>query len=54
MTPALVLVVDDDPATRKVARANLALEGFEVLTAASAPEALQRLAESDPLALVQQ
>jgi two-component system, NtrC family, response regulator AtoC len=48
----LVLVVDDDPGTRKVARANLSLERFEVLVAASAAEAMERLAESDPLALV--
>jgi two-component system response regulator AtoC len=48
----LVLVVDDDPGTRKVARANLGLEGFEVLVASSAAEALARLAESDPLAIV--
>ena len=52
MSAELVLLVDDDPATRKVARANLSLEGFEVVTAASAGEALQRLAECDPLALV--
>jgi two-component system response regulator AtoC len=48
----LVLVVDDDPGTRKVARANLALEGFEVLVASSGQEALARLAESDPFAMV--
>jgi two-component system response regulator AtoC len=48
----LVLVVDDDPGTRKVARANLGLEGFEVLVASSGAEALARLAESDPLAVV--
>jgi two-component system response regulator AtoC len=48
----LVLVVDDDPGTRKVARANLSLEGFDVLVASSGAEALERLAESDPLALV--
>jgi two-component system response regulator AtoC len=35
-----------------VARANLALEGFEVLVASCGTEALARLAESDPLALV--
>ncbi len=52
MSAELVLLVDDDPATRKVARANLSLEGFEVVTAASAGDALQRLAECDPLALV--
>lgn len=49
---ALVLLVDDDPGTRKVARANLGLEGFEVLLASSGAEALARLAESDPLAVV--
>ncbi len=49
---ALVLLVDDDPGTRKVARANLGLEGFEVLLASSGSEALARLAESDPLAVV--
>jgi two-component system, NtrC family, response regulator AtoC len=48
----LVLVVDDDPGTRKVARANLGLEGFEVLVASSGAEALARLAEADPLAMV--
>jgi two-component system response regulator AtoC len=48
----LVLLVDDDASTRKVARANLALEGFEVLPASSGAEALARLAETDPLALV--
>jgi two-component system response regulator AtoC len=48
----LILLVDDDPGTRKVARANLGLEGFEVLVASSGAEALARLAESDPLALV--
>ena len=52
MSSDLVLLVDDDPGARKVAKANLSLEGFEVLTAASAGEALARLAESDPLALV--
>ena len=48
----LVLVVDDDPGTRKVARANLSLEGFEMVVASSGAEALARLGESDPLALV--
>jgi two-component system response regulator AtoC len=48
----LVLLVDDDPGTRKVARANLGLEGFEVLLASSGAEALDRLAEGDPLAVV--
>ena len=49
---ALVLLVDDDPGTRKVARANLGLEGFDVLLASSGSEALARLGESDPLAVV--
>ena len=48
----LVLVVDDDPGARKVARGNLGLEGFEVLLASSGAEALARLAEADPLAVV--
>jgi two-component system response regulator AtoC len=48
----LILFVDDDPGTRKVARANLPLDGFEVLVASSGAEALARLAESDPLAVV--
>jgi two-component system, NtrC family, response regulator AtoC len=48
----LVLVVDDDPGTRKVARANLSLEGFEVLLASDGREALARLGEADPLAVV--
>jgi two-component system response regulator AtoC len=48
----LVLLADDDASTRKVAKANLALEGFEVLLASSGGEALARLAESDPLAVV--
>jgi two-component system response regulator AtoC len=48
----LVLLVDDDPGTRKVARANLALEGFDILVASGGAEALERLAASDPLAIV--
>jgi two-component system response regulator AtoC len=48
----LVLLVDDDPGTRKVGRANLGLEGFEVIVASSGGEALTRLAETDPLAVV--
>ena len=49
---APVLVVDDDPGTRKVARANLSLEGFDVVVASSAQEALSRLGEADPMAVV--
>ncbi len=48
----LILFVDDDPNNRKVARANLPLDGFEVLVASSGAEALARLAEADPLAVV--
>jgi len=48
----LILFVDDDPNTRKVARANLPLDGFDVLVASSGAEALARLAEDDPLAMV--
>ena len=48
----LVLVVDDDPGTRKVARGNLGLEGFEVLLASSGTEALDLLSGTDPLAVV--
>ncbi len=50
--PAQVLLVDDDPGTRKVGRANLGLEGFDVLLASSGAEALSRIAEGDPLAMV--
>jgi two-component system response regulator AtoC len=52
LSDAQILLVDDDPGTRKVARANLGLEGFEVVTASSGGEALALLASSDPLALV--
>ncbi len=52
MNGDLVLLVDDDPGVRKVAKANLSLEGFEVLTASSSGEALTRLSETDPLAIV--
>ncbi len=47
-----ILLVDDDPGTRKVARGNLSLEGFDVLLASCGREALSRLAECDPLAVV--
>ena len=47
-----ILLVDDDASTRKVARANLSLEGFDVAVASCAAEALARLAEGDPLAMV--
>ena len=47
-----ILLVDDDASTRKVAKANLALEGFDVAVASSGAEALARLGEGDPLAMV--
>jgi two-component system response regulator AtoC len=50
--PGLVLLVDDDAGARKVARANLALEGFEVVVASSGREALEKLAGADPFAVV--
>jgi two-component system phosphate regulon response regulator PhoB len=38
-SPPSVLVVDDDPALRLLARVNLELEGFEVVEAATVDEA---------------
>ncbi len=52
MNGDLVLLVDDDPGVRKVAKANLSLEGFEILTASSAAQAIALLSENDPLAIV--
>jgi len=49
---AAILVVDDEAGTRKVARANLSLEGFEVTVASTAHEALTRLSDADFLAVV--
>ena len=51
-TDVPILVVDDDPGTRKVARANLGLSGFEVLLASGGEDALRVLRERDPLAMV--
>ena len=47
-----ILVVDDDPGTRKVAAANLGMEGFDIVLASCAEEALERLETCDPLAMV--
>ena len=52
MSGAAILVVDDEAGTRKVARANLSLEGFEVTVASTAHEALTRLSDADFLAVV--
>jgi CheY-like chemotaxis protein len=43
MTPAPILIVDDNPANLKLARVLLSQEGFEVRTAADAAEALRVL-----------
>ena len=43
----VVLVVDDDPRNRKVMRAMLGSEGWDVVEAASGEEALQAAAKSD-------
>lgn len=47
-----VLVVDDDPDARVLARAVLETRGYEVLEAADGVEALQRLRHDGPVALV--
>ena len=43
---ARILLVEDDPDVRKATRLLLATEGYEVMTAASLAEALQKLRES--------
>jgi len=51
MAPAsepLVLVVDDEPAIRRFLRATLSAHGFRVAEAATAAEALEKLAASPP------
>jgi two-component system sensor histidine kinase/response regulator len=45
---AHILVVDDLPANAKLLAMILKLQGFEVSTAASGPEALQRIVENTP------
>jgi signal transduction histidine kinase len=45
---ALILVVDDLPANARLLSMILKLQGFQVSTAASGPEALQRIAENAP------
>ena len=47
-TGPVVLVVDDDQGVREVVRANLELEGYAVLEAASANEGLAVLEEEPP------
>ena len=43
-----ILVVDDEPMVREVLSRYLAMEGFEVVTAADGEEALDRFAGSEP------
>jgi diguanylate cyclase (GGDEF)-like protein len=47
-----ILVIDDDPDVRSVVEITLQLEGFEVDTAPGGTEGLERLAESEPDAIV--
>ena len=51
MTRQVILVVDDEPPTRKYVSANLKARGYEVLTAADGTEAL-RLLDEHPLDLI--
>jgi len=44
----IILLVDDDPAVLESLRRVLAMEGWQVVTAASGEEALERLAEQQP------
>lgn len=48
MTPATILVVDDNPQNLKLVRLLLAAEGYRVTTAASADEALRALETCAP------
>lgn len=48
MTGKNILVVDDDPAIRKVLAQNLSLEGYEVTTVSDGEEALETVAAAVP------
>ena len=50
--PSRVLVVDDEPANVRLVRAYLHSAGFEVVTAGSGPEALERVREGVDLVLL--
>jgi DNA-binding NtrC family response regulator len=52
VTPARLLVVDDDPAIRKIIRDRFASQGHDVTTAANGAEALRQLDASRPDLLV--
>jgi two-component system cell cycle sensor histidine kinase/response regulator CckA len=47
-----VLVVDDEPAVRKIAERVLQREGFEVVSAGDGEQALAALAEHEDIALI--
>lgn len=47
-TPRRILVVDDEPSIRQFVHMGLALEGYEVVEAATGREALQRFHEDSP------
>jgi CheY-like chemotaxis protein len=47
-TPALILVVDDNPAGQLLVTTVLQLEGFDVATAGSSDEVLERLRDRTP------
>jgi CheY-like chemotaxis protein len=50
--PPRVLVIEDDPALRKVLELRLTLEGFEVAVACDGQEGLDRLEEFHPDAVI--
>jgi DNA-binding response OmpR family regulator len=52
VTPARILVVDDDPSVLKVVQTVLSAEGYEVEVAADGPEALRRILESPPALVI--
>ncbi|MDI3269507.1 MAG: response regulator transcription factor [Bacillota bacterium] len=47
-----ILVVEDDPAIRALLRRTLALEGYQVVEAEDGPQAMERVAEENPDAVV--
>lgn len=48
MTPATILVVDDDPDFVEIMRTILTSRGYRVLTAANGAQALRQVAEAQP------
>jgi response regulator RpfG family c-di-GMP phosphodiesterase len=45
-TPIKVLVIDDEPAIRKLLRMGLSTQGYEILEASNGKIALEKLAEA--------